>query len=256
MHVMHAETPDLRQLAHAVALADLGHFGRAADAVALSQPAFSRSIQALERRYGCVLFERAHGRAVPTAFGRVIVERARLILHGAAELRREIAALKGGDSGDVSVSIGAFAVEIVLPGALRRLVGAHPRLAVRARVRDWQDLAADVAGEIVDFGLGEVSETGPGNRFETELLGTHPVCFVCRPGHPLRRKRRVALSDVVAYPFAGTVWPARGAAMLPPGPFPAGAVEPATGRFVPAVSVDRPLNVKDLVRETDAITSL
>ena len=39
---------DLRQLRHFVALAEHGHFARAAEAVHLSQPALSRSIQALE----------------------------------------------------------------------------------------------------------------------------------------------------------------------------------------------------------------
>ena len=253
---MHSEAPDLRQLAHAVALADHGHFGRAAEAVALSQPAFSRSIQGLERQLGCRLFERERGRAVPTPYGRVVVARARRLLHDAAELRREVGLLKGGDVGELRVSVGTYPAELSVPSALRRLLAAHPRLSVRIRVRDWQDLTADVAGDAVDLGLGEISELEGGGRLQTELVGTHRVPFICRAGHPLRRKRRATLADVVAYPFAGVAWPPRAASMLPRPPFAAGTVDPSSGRFLPAIYVDRPLNVKDLVRETDAVTPL
>lgn len=253
---MHQGVPDLRQLAHAVALADHGHFGRAAAAVALSQPAFSRSIQSLERRFGCRLFERERGRAVPTPYGRIVVERARRLLHDASELRREVALLKGGDTGELRVSVGAFPAELSVPSALKALLAAHPRLSVRIRVRDWQDLLADVSGDGVDLGLGEISELEEDDRLETELVGTHGVPFICRAGHPLRRKRRITLADVVAYPFAGVAWPPRAASMLPRPPFAAGTVDPVNGRFFPAIYVDRPLNVKDLVRATNAVTLL
>ncbi|MBF2952940.1 LysR family transcriptional regulator, partial [Pseudomonas aeruginosa] len=49
---------DLRQFRHFVALAEHGHYARAAEAVNLSQPALSRSIQALEGQLGCTLVER------------------------------------------------------------------------------------------------------------------------------------------------------------------------------------------------------
>jgi len=253
---MHGGLPDLRQLSHAVALADHGHFGRAADSVALSQPAFSRSIQSLERRFGCRLFERERGRAVPTPYGRAVVERARRLVHDATELQREVALLKDGDTGELRASVAAYPAELSVPAALKRLLAAHPRLAVRVRVREWQDLLADVASDAVDLGLGEISELEGNDGLETELVGSHRVPFICRPGHPLRRKRRGTLADVVSYPFAGGAWPARAARMLPRPPFAAGIVDAATGRFVPAVNVDRPLNIKDLVRATDAIAYL
>jgi len=256
MQFMHRRTPDLRQLAHAATLADHGHFGKAAESVGLSQPAFSRSIQALERRFGCRLFERERGRAVPTSYGRIVVERARALLHGAAELEREVGLLRGADTGELRASVASYPADLSVPGALRRLVAAHPALTIRVRVRDWQDIVADVAGEAVDLGLGEISELEGNDGLETELVGSHRVPFICRPGHPLRRKRGGTLADLVSYPFAGGAWPARAARMLPRPPFAAGFVDAATGRFVPAVNVDRPLNIKDLVRATDAIAYL
>jgi DNA-binding transcriptional LysR family regulator len=54
---------DLHQLRHFVALAEHGHFARAAEAIHLSQPALSRSIQALEASLDCQLIDR-HSRGI------------------------------------------------------------------------------------------------------------------------------------------------------------------------------------------------
>src|SRR5690606_12443148 len=73
---------DLRQLRHFVALAEHGHFARAAEAVHLSQPALSRSIQALESQLGCTLVNR-HSRGISiTAHGQLVLEHARRLLAG------------------------------------------------------------------------------------------------------------------------------------------------------------------------------
>ena len=60
---------DLRRLNHVVALADTLHFARAAEQVHLSQPAFSRSIQALEYDLFLRLFDRDTGDVRPTTSG-------------------------------------------------------------------------------------------------------------------------------------------------------------------------------------------
>ena len=66
---------DFRQLRNFVALVEYGSFNRAAEAVCLSQSAFSRSIQALEQSVGHPLFDRQsklptltlHGQKLPYA---------------------------------------------------------------------------------------------------------------------------------------------------------------------------------------------
>ena len=50
--------PTLRQLEYLVAVADLQHFGRAADACHVSQPTLSQQLRALEDRLGVILIER------------------------------------------------------------------------------------------------------------------------------------------------------------------------------------------------------
>ena len=70
----------VRRLSHVVALAEAGSFARAADRVHLSQPALSRSIQAIEAELGLRLFDRAARGVTITQAGKRIVERARRVL--------------------------------------------------------------------------------------------------------------------------------------------------------------------------------
>jgi LysR family hydrogen peroxide-inducible transcriptional activator len=78
--------PTLKQLRAFEALARHGHFGRAAQACAVTQPALSMQIKALEDRLGTVLFERtAHGVRL-TGFGEDLAGRVREILRAVDDL--------------------------------------------------------------------------------------------------------------------------------------------------------------------------
>src|SRR5262249_34586651 len=70
----------LTELRYVVAVADTGHFGRAASRCHVSQPTLSTQVKKLEETLGVRLFERAAKRVQPTAAGERIVARARVIL--------------------------------------------------------------------------------------------------------------------------------------------------------------------------------
>ena len=85
---------ELQQLRQVVALAEHRSFVRASAALHISQPALSRSIQNLERRFGSSLFLRSAAGVVPTDLGRLYIERARDLLRMADELESEHAKVK------------------------------------------------------------------------------------------------------------------------------------------------------------------
>ena len=76
----------LKQLRYAIAVADLGHFGRAAAACNVTQPALSQQIQALEAWCGTPVFDRLAREVRLTPFGREFIGRARPLLLGAEAL--------------------------------------------------------------------------------------------------------------------------------------------------------------------------
>ena len=76
----------LKHLRYACAVADQGHFGRAADMQSVSQPALSMQVKDLEERLGQPLFERGPRMVRPTVFGEDFLQRARAILQSVDDL--------------------------------------------------------------------------------------------------------------------------------------------------------------------------
>lgn len=79
-------TISLKQMRYIVAVADSGHFGHAAEACAISQPALSQQIQAVEAQCNTPLFDRLRSGARPTPFGQQFILRARQVLDSADAL--------------------------------------------------------------------------------------------------------------------------------------------------------------------------
>ena len=78
---------NLRDLRYLVALADLRHFGRAAEASFVSQPTLSTQVKKLEEELGVALVERSPRKVMLTATGKLVAERARGILREVDQIR-------------------------------------------------------------------------------------------------------------------------------------------------------------------------
>ncbi len=127
--------PTLRQLRYLVALADHGHFGRAASSCAVSQPALSQQIADLEARLGVDLVDRRGRGAALTETGVLIVSRARAILSSVKDLTRAAA---GTDAliGPMVLGVIPTIAPYLLPAALPAMQAAFPnaRFAIREAV--------------------------------------------------------------------------------------------------------------------------
>src|SRR5262249_60269980 len=86
---------ELRQLEHFLAVAQEGHFTRAASRCRMSQSALSASIRSLERELDSRLFVRTTRKVELTEAGRVLLEEARRTLAAAASARESVLAVRG-----------------------------------------------------------------------------------------------------------------------------------------------------------------
>ena len=77
-----------RNLQHLLVLIKYAHFGRAAKALKISQPALTKSIQGLESDLGVPLLNRKRGALTLTVFGELLVERSKTLLTAEDDLRR------------------------------------------------------------------------------------------------------------------------------------------------------------------------
>lgn len=124
----------LRNLDYLVALAEEGHFGRAAERVAISQPALSQQIRELEAHFGQKLVER--GRTIRlTRAGRVAVERARAILLDVRELEETVRRTER-LSGPLRLGIIPTVAPYLLPHLLPQVSGQGLELTVQEALTD------------------------------------------------------------------------------------------------------------------------
>jgi len=145
--------PELRQLRHFIAVAERLHFGRAAEALHISQPPLSRSIRALEARVGATLLARTRRRVELTPEGARFLEEAKRLL---AQLERavlEVGTMAAGGRGRLRLGFVSLADYGVLPRLLKSYKAARPGVELALREMLSPDQAAALASGELDFGL-------------------------------------------------------------------------------------------------------
>ncbi|WP_240002439.1 LysR substrate-binding domain-containing protein [Oleisolibacter albus] len=143
----------LRDLEYVVAVADLHHFGKAAERCAVSQPSLSIQIRRLEERLAITLFERSARGVLLTPDGKRLVAQARIVLQ---EAQRFIDLAQGLAQGQADLLSGPLRLGAIptlgpylFPRLLRPLRQAFPRLQLILHEVRTQDLLEQLrAGEI------------------------------------------------------------------------------------------------------------
>jgi DNA-binding transcriptional LysR family regulator len=202
----------LRQLQHLVALADQGSFGRAAQAVHLSQPALSRSIDNLEEGLQARLIDRAYGTVRFTQAGELVLARARELLSDAQQIAHDVLQLEGLAIGSLAVGLGPFAAGTLGRLALSLMTQRHPQLQLRMEVADTATLCERLHRRQLDLFIADTRDLAKQPGLKLARLPNVPVSFFVRPKHPLLRRRQVTLAQLMDHPVAGPRLPAEVAA--------------------------------------------
>lgn len=248
---------ELQQLRQVVALAEHRSFVRAAAVLHISQPALSRSIQAVEREFGGSLFVRSSAGVIPTDVGRLYIERARDLLRMADELQGEALGHAALSTGRVDVGGGPFPTSAFLGLAAARFSERFPRVSVRLHAGNWDDLVHPLRSRTLDFFIAETSLLTREPDLDVVALPVrHPIYFVARSGHPLTRQGgEVRIADVMEWPFAT---PSR----IPPrvldpllAAYRAGAARSGTPRPFPAIECNGIEPLKRVVASSDLVTA-
>ncbi|MNJ31016.1 HTH-type transcriptional regulator BenM [compost metagenome] len=195
---------DLRQLRHFVALADFRGFVRAADAVNLSQPAFSRSIQTLERDLDCVLVERGSRDFRLTGQGQLVLQHARRLLAGSQNLHNELLQYNGLEGGELNFGSGPYPAQLLVPEALAQFIHDHPLVRARFHLGDWEQLGNWLKEQQIEFLVADSRYFKDDPRYQVQVLRPRRGRFFCRAGHPLADCAALKLSALLDYPIAGT----------------------------------------------------
>jgi DNA-binding transcriptional LysR family regulator len=184
---------DLRQLEHAVAVAEERSFTRAAARLFISQPGLSASIRALERDVGTPLFERTTRQVLVTPAGRTLIESAYRILGELADARRALAAVAGLSSGTLAVGVVQTFRAVDVPATLARFHRDHPGVEVTLREAPTADLLRDVQGGELDVAFVALDARPLPGTLAAVRTFAEPLCLVAAPSHRLAGRATVSL---------------------------------------------------------------
>jgi LysR family transcriptional regulator, hydrogen peroxide-inducible genes activator len=143
----------LRQLRYLSALARHGHFGRAAEACSVTQPALSMQIRDLERELGVAVVERRPGEVMLTDVGREIARRGEDVLTASRDLVDFARHRSGLLQGRLTLGVIPSLAPYLLPRILPVLQARFPELRLELRETQTRQLVGDIKNGVLDTAL-------------------------------------------------------------------------------------------------------
>jgi DNA-binding transcriptional LysR family regulator len=211
---------------------ELGRTGsvtRAADRVAMSQPAASALIRQLEERLGFGLFLRERRRLTFTAKGRALLPEVANALAAIDSLNRLASAMRTDATPRVVIGSVASVAATILPVGVEELCKAIPGAAVTIRTSMSMEIEHMVTEQRVDFGVvvGGVKADGPGHL----QIASLQLCCLVRPDHPFHALTALTLDKLASQRYVAL------ARQFKVGEATARQMEAAGYVFAPAVEV-------------------
>ncbi len=187
----------MKHLRYFEALSRHRHFGRAAEASAISQPALSQQIKELEEILGAPLVERAPREIRLTALGEDFALRAREVLRSVDELAALARASTGPLSGRLRLGIIPTIAPYLLPQLIRDLGALFPGLELRPREAVTERLVRDLTEGRLDLALIALPISEPAlvehRLFDEEFLLVRPLADASSPVPRLEDLSRMPL---------------------------------------------------------------
>jgi LysR family hydrogen peroxide-inducible transcriptional activator len=193
--------PTLRQLEYLIAVADVGTFGAAAEAVHVSQPAMSAQIAELEQKLGVTLFERDRRGARVTPEGEAIVTAARRVIAEAEQLVRLATERRGDLVGQLSIGVIPTMAPYLLPTIVREVKRRYPAAELNLRELRTAELVEALLAGTLDLGVLAAPVPELDRGIEAVELARDPFVLALPEGHPFAGSARLPQSALSGLPM-------------------------------------------------------
>ena len=160
---------DLKQLHYFVEVAQAGNVSRAATRVWISQPALSRQMQLLEQELGVQLFERKARGVMLTDAGKLLQQRAAVLLKDVALMKEEVSARSLEPIGGVGLAVPTALRSLLTARVTAGFCTAHPKAVLTVHEgmsRSARDMVASLPEDyrpIADARIALRSNSATGN---------------------------------------------------------------------------------------------
>jgi DNA-binding transcriptional LysR family regulator len=190
---------DFKQLRYFVAVYEEGHVGRAAERLALSQPALSQQIRQLEHNLDVSLFERSNKRLLPTLAAHTLYNHAVPLLDGLQRAREALGNFKGQAVRTLAIGVLQTVHPSLVPQLLEGVRKAQPHLVVQIYELSGLEIERRLLSGVLDIGIGYLPPRQPG--LHGVLLYEDELQVVIPTEHPLRAFKKVSLAQAVDLPM-------------------------------------------------------
>lgn len=185
---------NIKDLKYLVAVADYNHFGKAADACFVSQPALSMQIAKLEESLGVKLLERTNKSVFLTDSGAVIVERARYILNQIEEVRDIAKLAKDPFRGEFKLGIFPTLAPYLLPLIIPSLSKTYPHLSFYLIEEQTASLVEKLKQGKLDAAI--LSAPVVEKSFQQAILFEEEFMLAVSVTHPLAKLKTIKQQDL------------------------------------------------------------
>jgi DNA-binding transcriptional LysR family regulator len=185
---------DLRLVRYFTVVAGHRHFGRAAEALHITQPSLSRQIRRLEQQLGARLLDRTSRGTRLTEAGEVFLTHAKALLRSAAQT----AARTRAAAEPSRITIG-YTTGLIITSAVRELRRRHPDADVHPLHLGWNEPREALLDHRVDAAVARLPIRT--DRLHVTVLYDEPRVLLVPLGHRLAGKESVTLDDIADEPL-------------------------------------------------------
>jgi len=182
-------------------LVETRSFSQAAERNFVTQSAVSQQVRGLEAKFKRRLLERVRGRRdlSLTQAGEAFYQASRGVLQAYTQLEESMRGLSGTVGGTVRVAT-VYSVGLhELPPVVREFMAQYPNAKIDLEYSRTTRVVRDVLSGAVDVGVVAYPEKRRG--LEVVTLGGDRLVFICRPEHPLARKKKLRAADLQGQSF-------------------------------------------------------
>jgi len=195
------------KLQQLVTVARTGSFSKAAVELNISQPALSRSIAAIEDRYGFQIFNRMGHGVQLTAAGVQVIELAQPLLQRMHVFDNNLRLFGAGKGGTLAVGLAPLLASQTLATFATEFFGASTQAQLQVVIRPGAILVESLRNASIELFFFPEGYIDPDPEIDIELVGSiTPLCVV-RRGHQLAKRKKLALEDLADFPWASSVAP-------------------------------------------------
>ncbi|MDE1182217.1 pca operon transcription factor PcaQ [Paraburkholderia sp.] len=189
-----------RHLQCFLAVAQFGGVQKAAERLAITQPAVSKTVAELEAILGVRLFERGRHGAVPTREGQLFMPHASACVSALRQGVDLLARAEGTTAATLDFGILPTVAAALVPSALRLFSAQWPRVIVRLATGANTDLLEKLKAGTIEFAVGRLADPERMVGLSFEQLFSEPLIAVVRAGHPIASSAGLPVALLEQYP--------------------------------------------------------